>query len=160
MVKKNTPAKWQNSDAKKLLHQDILDGRVVDTMTPKKVLGMRPEYVPYAKNFGTNLRNLQKAIRDNQARADSDSAALAHDRRIFPPSANTFQGYPRWDGSGAQRLLREDIGAGLTSNCEPKTLHQTRPEYQAFPLTVFRDHIYQEQRSQRERAYWLNKEKR
>jgi hypothetical protein len=33
-----------------------------------------------------------------------------------------------------------------------------RPEYQAFPLAVFRDHIYQEQqRSRRERGYWLNR---
>ena len=62
---------------------DILAGKVVDSMMPKEVLAMRPEYEPYRKNFGTNLRNLQKTIRENQAKADSDAAALAHDRRIF-----------------------------------------------------------------------------
>jgi hypothetical protein len=76
MMTKNTLTKWQNSNAKKLLHQDILDGKVVDSMTPKEVLAMRPEYEPYGKNFGTSLRNLQKGIRENQAKADSDSAAL------------------------------------------------------------------------------------
>jgi hypothetical protein len=137
MVKKNLPMKWQNSDAKKFLKQDILDGKVVDSMMPKEVLAMRPEYEPYRKNFGTNLRGLQKMIRENQAKADSDSAALAHDRRIFPPSANTSQGYPRWDGSEAEGLLRKDIDEGLTSNFTPNVLHQMRPEYQAFPLGVF-----------------------
>ena len=102
MVKKDRPPKWQNSDAKKLLQQDILDGKVTDSMMPKKVLAMCPEYEPYGKNFGTNLRSLQKTIRENQAKADSDSAALAHDRRLFPPSANTSQVYPRWDGSEAE----------------------------------------------------------
>jgi hypothetical protein len=120
---------------------------------------MRPEYEPYRKNFGTNLRSLQKTIRENQAKADSDSAALAHDRHLFPPSANTSLGYPRWDGSVAQRLLREDVEAGLTRRYEPKELYQMQPEYQAFPLVVFRDHIYQEERSRRDRNYWLNKDK-
>jgi hypothetical protein len=137
MVKKNMLTKWQNSDAKKLLLQDILDGKVVVSMMPKEVLAMRPEYVPYGKNFGTNLCNIQKTIRENQAKANSDSAALAHDRCLFPPSANTSQGYPRWDGSGAQRLLREDADTGLTSNYEPKVLHRLRSEYQLFPLEVF-----------------------
>jgi hypothetical protein len=27
----------------------------------------------------------------------------------------------------------------------PKTLHQSRPEYSVYPLGVFRDHIYQEE---------------
>jgi hypothetical protein len=91
--------------AKELLRKDILNGKVVDSMTPKEVLAMRPENEPDRKNAGTNLRNLQKTIMENQAKADSDSSALAHDRRIFPPSANTSQGYPRWDGSDAQRLM-------------------------------------------------------
>jgi hypothetical protein len=52
------------------------------------------EYVPYGKNFGTNLRNLKKTIKENQAKANSDSAALANDRRLFPSSVNTSQGYP------------------------------------------------------------------
>lgn len=119
----------------------------------KEVLAMRPE--PCRKNFGTNLRNLTKAIRENQAKAGSDSAAIARDRRIFPPSANTSQGYPRWNGSDAQRLLREDVDAGLTSSHDPKVLHQIRSAYQALLLAVFRDnHIFQEQRS----GYWLIKE--
>jgi hypothetical protein len=157
MVKKNTLTKWQNSYAKKLVHQDILDGKVVVSMMPKEVLAMRPEYEPYGKNFGTNLRNLQKAIRENQAKADSDSAALAHDRRVYPPSANTSQGCPRWDGSEAERLLRKDVDEGLTSTYQPKVLHQMRPEYQALALAVFREHIHQEKRSRLNRGYWLNK---
>jgi hypothetical protein len=56
----NKLTKWQNSNAKELLRKDILDGKVVDSMMSKEVLAMRPENEPYRKNFGTNLRNLQK----------------------------------------------------------------------------------------------------
>jgi hypothetical protein len=162
MVKKNepSPVPWKDSDAKKLLRQDILDGKVVDSMMPKEVLVMRPEYEPYRKNFGSNLRSLQKMIRENQAKADSDSAALAHDHRIRPPAAYTSKGYPRWDGSDAQRLLKKDIDAGLTRSLKPSLLHDSRVEYQVFPLKVFRDHIQQEHRSRIEKAYWLNRQQK
>ena len=93
-----------------LLRQDILDGKIVDSLKPKKVFEMRPEYKPYGiVNFRSNLRSLRASIKDNIAKADSDSAALAHDRRIRPLPAQTSKGYPRWDGSDAQRLLKEDV---------------------------------------------------
>ena len=38
---------------------------------------------------------------------------------------------------------------------QPKDLHATRPEYAAYPLTVFRNHIHQELRARKERPYWL-----
>jgi hypothetical protein len=67
--------------------------------------------------------------------ADSFLARLTHDGKDLVPNDS-------W--------LKEDVDAGMTSNYEPKVLHHMRPEYQAFPLAVFRDHVYQEQRSRRE----------
>jgi hypothetical protein len=162
MVKRrgvNEPSPWKTSRAKMLLRQDILDGKVVDSLMPKQVFGMRPEYEPYGlKNFRSNLKSLRGSIKDNIAKADSDSAALAHDRRIRPLPTQTSKGYPRWDGSDAQRLLKEDTDKGLTDAHTPSELRLKRPEYQAFPLNIFRDHINQEKRSRVEKAYWLNRQ--
>lgn len=47
-------------------------------------------------------------------------------------------------------LCPEDIKAGRSSERTPQQLQTDRPEYKQFLLTVFRRHIYQEQRKQRE----------
>jgi hypothetical protein len=158
---KNEPSPWKDSQAKKLLRQDILDGKVVDSMTPMQIFQMRPEYAPYGlKKFRSNWYSLRDSIKDNQAKASSDSDALAHDLRIRPPVAYTSKGYPRWDGSDAQRLLKQDVNTGLTNSIKPRVLRETRMEYQAFPLKVFREHIHQEHRSRIEKGYWLNRQQK
>jgi len=96
-------------------------------------------------------------IEKQQAKADFDSKALASDRHVHPPPAITSRGYPRWCGSEAERLLKADIDDGNLTGIKPKDLHQSRPEYQAFPLKVFRDHIAQETRSRLGRSYWQNR---
>jgi hypothetical protein len=140
-----------------LLCQDILDGKVVDSMKPKQIFDMRPEYEPYGLvKFRTNLTYLRAGIKKNHAKADSDSAALAHDRRIRPLPVQTCQGYPRWAGSDAQRFIKKDIDEGLTNSMKPSELSGTRLEYQAFPLQGFRSHISQDKRAGcRESGYWM-----
>ena len=51
--------------------------------------------------------------------------------------------------------------------CCPKTcteilndIHASRAEYQAYPLPVFRDHITQEKRHQKEKMYWMVKKEK
>jgi hypothetical protein len=152
------PSKWKDSRAKMLLRQDILDGKVTASMKPKQVFEMRAEYKPYGiKNFRSNLYSLRSVTKENQQKADSDAAALAHDRCIHPKAVYTPKGYPRWDGSDAQRFLKEDMESCLTNRFDPSVLRETRPEYKAFPLKVFRDHIYQEVRSKTGSSYWMNR---
>jgi hypothetical protein len=159
MVKRrgaNDPSPWMNSRAKMLLRQDILDGKVVDSMKPKQVFEMRPEYEPYGLvKFRTNLKNLRDGIKKNHAKADSNSATLAHERRMHPPLTQTSRGYPRWDGSDAERFIKEDTDAGLTNSMKPSDLRGTRLEYQAFPLQVFRNHIHKDKRAGCESGYWM-----
>ena len=128
---------------------------------PKKVYEMHVEYKQYKYDrFRSNLNNLRASVKKHQARADSDSADLEHDMRLHPPVTVNPRGCQRWEGSDAERLLKEDrvkVRAGLVEARKPRELHQSRPEFQAFPLTVFRDHIYQEDRDVRARSYWLNK---
>jgi len=159
--KANKPKPWGKSDAKELLLQDIIAGDVTDDMMPRVVYQMRPEYQVYkATNFATNYRSLQRWVRVHKAKADADSDALAHDRRIHPPAARAFQGYPRWGGSDAARLLKQDVEAGIADAMMPKSLHESRPEYLQFPLKVFRDHIHQEKRSRMGRSWWMNRGRR
>ena len=155
--KDGEPSPWKDSQAKMLLQQDILNGKVTSAMKPMEVYMMRPEYKAYDKiNFGNNLRCLRNSLEQNQAKADSDSAALMHDHHIHPKAANMPKGYPWWDGLAARQLLKQDIDAGLMKKLKPSKLHGTQPEYQAFPLKVFHDHIHQEVQSHLRKGYWMN----
>ena len=153
--------KWKDSRAKKKLTKDILGGKVPPEWKPRQVLAMRPElYKPFKKNFGNNLRNLRKSLIAQQDRADQDDAAVQHDLNLYPRSKDDFHGYPRWDGSAAQRFLKEDINAGKHITLMPKDLQKTRAEYKLFPLKVFSDHICQEKTSRLAKSYWLNRQKK
>jgi hypothetical protein len=48
----------------------------------------------------------------------------------------------------------KDIEEGRLAIMKPKALRESRDEYLAFPLDVFRKHIHQNRRIQVEGAYW------
>jgi hypothetical protein len=78
---KKSGVPWKESEAKRVLTKDILDGLVKPEWKPKQVLAMRKElYMPYEKNFSANLRRLQKPLQALQDRADEDDLAVVHDR--------------------------------------------------------------------------------
>jgi len=147
------------SCAKKILLQDIIDGETAGKK-PKNIFQMHKEYKLYGPldNFHCRYYSLKDRTGKDLAKANSDSGALAHDCIIHPVGLETSKGcgYPRWQGSDAECLLKQDIDAGLHETLKPNAHHQSRPEYKDFPLAVFCDHINQEKRSRKERPYWLN----
>jgi hypothetical protein len=148
---------WQDSEAKATLKADILSGKVPPDWKPKQVFATHPElYKPYAKYFGSNLGRLRKSLKEQQDRADEDDAAVRHDLGLFPRSQNDVRGFPRWDGSAAQKLLKQDVSAGKHRELKPKELQQTRDEYKPYPSKVFSDHICQEKTSRLAKSYWMN----
>jgi len=147
------PPKWAGSKAKELLCQDIIKGKCVGNN--RTVCEMRVEHEPCLfTNFSQNLKRLREHIAKEQERADQDAADLAHDESVRPRPLMDPRGCPRWDVSDTKDLLVQDIAEGKFDTMEPQELHQTRPEHLEFPLTVFRGHIHQELRKNRERACW------
>jgi hypothetical protein len=53
--------------------------------------------------------------------------------------------------------LKINIQAGKNNEMEPKELRESRLAYQDFTLKVFRKHIYQQVRTDRETPHWLAK---
>lgn len=164
MPREKKPTPWEHSEEKKLLRQDILDGKVPSTMKPRDAYNMRNGICKKYKqtNFTTSLRNLRESLKKNQEKADSDSAALAHDRQLHPKGNETCDGcgYPRWEGSEAERLLKDDIANGRHEGLKPLQFRLTRQCYQAFPAKVFRNHVEKEINKRRERSRWKNRKKR
>ena len=115
-------------------------------------------YSDYKKNsFKRNCRNLQKAITEEQKKVDFDHQAVAR----FPPRQSlTERGYPFWDRSEAQRVLKLELASGQIANLKPSTVYIRNNEYQKFPLAVFRNHLYKEQSRLKTTAYWQVQRKR
>jgi hypothetical protein len=157
-------APWKDSEAKEVLRKDIISGFVPSSMTAKEVYndereGRKELYAPYKfDNFMTNLRNLRKSIATLQKLAAEDSAALERELLLFPDSVMDPRGHPRWNRSRAQASLKEDVTAILSGTLERQKIsimHASREEYQVFPLTVFRNHFFQELIGRNESAYWI-----
>ena len=158
--RKKPPEPWRNSKAKKLLRKGIIDGDYPESMEPELIFYSKPEFQEYDfDRFKDNLDNLREAIELHQDRADDDASHLAHDHLLRgDPPAQTAKGYPRWEGSDAEKLLKADVDAGRHLAMEPSELHAFREEYEEFPLKVFRDHIQQETRSRTTSSYWMHRD--
>jgi len=158
MPKKKNEVEWKDSLAKRLLWKDLFNGDIPlysDEMGPQEVYLQRPEFSDFAyEKFRDHLNDLRKKVIEDKERAISDSAALAHDRQIFPKKPTNHRGEPRWEGSEAERLLHVNMDNKKHEVMAPKELYQTRKEYyENYSLDVFRGHIYQEQRCRKYIAY-------
>ena len=134
---------------------DIVEARI-EAKSQKDV-----DYFLMAHHFLTcyPLNYLRKQMRQKKNHAARDSAALVHDRAIYPKPHLNHRGEPRWEGSEAERLLREDMqqrmheysGKSLPSLMQmslaalpPEQLWLSRDEYQDYQKDTFRQHIHQE----------------
>ena len=156
---KNKPPRWIKSKAKGLLEEDLKSGRIpLDDadMTAEEVYMQRTEFAEFKfEQFETNLDSLRKVHLDKIDRANSDSAALAHDRgpNCRPKKTHNYRGEPRWDGGEAERLLKLDITANKHKRMKPELLRLTKIAYQQYDLKVFRDHIDQELKARKFLTY-------
>jgi hypothetical protein len=156
-------SKWLNSDAKFLLREDIIAGDVPEWMESKAVYAMRPEYAEFKyENFRTNLIHLRENVVASRARMQADCEAYGHDRGVLSVLRDlepVGQRRLEWVESEAKPLLKRDIDEGKHHLLTPMQLYATREEYQAFPLKVFRKHIYQEIDTRSKRAARFAKKK-
>jgi hypothetical protein len=140
--------KWQYSTAKEALRKAILAGTVTDNMSLDDIFMSFPEVAETdRKKFSGRLRGLRQQITASNTAVASDEAAHAHDRALRPAPSHNYRGEPRWEGSEAQRLLKEDVASGKHRAMKPTLFYNSRVEYtQHYTLKTIREHIYQEEK--------------
>jgi hypothetical protein len=141
------------------LEEDIIHGIIPDDWDPATVHSFRDIYsIVNFDRFKANLANLRQKAATELDRGVRDDEAYQHDHApsllVDVPRAGANS---RWDGSAAQRLLKEDMNEATNANLKPATLQGTRPEYACFDPKVFRKHVHQEKRSRLESPYWSKK---
>ena len=123
------------------------------TMKPMEVYFQRPEFAEFGgyENFPSRLRSARQQISRKNDRCDSDSVALAHDRRIYPKAATNYRGEPRWEGSEAERHLRHGMDEGQHEMMTPMTFWESRNEYvqrQLYKSSISAAHLSRSEASQ------------
>ena len=116
----------------------------------------RPEFKYFLdyKNFASRLSSLRKRAAERSNRSKEDDDALTHDRAIFPKPTVDTKGLPMWQGSKAQELLIGLLERGEWPKKKPKEIYESEEEfYLNYPLDVFRNRIYQENKYKKRQAY-------
>ena len=149
--KKKVPRWTGNCEGKKLLDRDVRKGAVTQHMSLQAIYDMhREEYEKYGETpeeafrlfKGRVARAFASGTRDSN-RSAVEAAALQQDRLTHPRPA-MFAGAPQWEGSEAQRLMKEDVAAGKDEGKTPTQFRLTRPEYQVYTSTFIGGHMKQE----------------
>jgi len=154
--KKKEETDWgKKTPGRKLLLEDIREGRIPDTMDWETVYVMRPEFAvgetpEEAKRlFEGRLKGARKIIHGKNTRAATELTLFQQDRAKRPPPATDHNGLPRWEGSEAQKFLLQDL-LNKQFEGDAKGLWQSRPEYHTvYPLAYFRKKRDQEERTQK-----------
>lgn len=83
------PDKWRDSQAKAILWEALLSGKITEAMGPKEVFQLNDEFKKFKyENFRSNLLSMRKSLKDG---------SLLKKKTV------------KWGKSDAKRLLRDDI---------------------------------------------------
>lgn len=155
---KEPKIKWKKSQARALLYNDVLEGRVpldpVDyqgrsTMKLEEIFRMHTEYQLYdRKKFSRRLSSIRDVVRDLKNRKEIDEDAFNVYRRNHLPSLTSSKGYPEWQGSNAQTLVCQDLENEVNKGKTMSEFWLSRPEYyENYPLAPFKHKVRQEIRT-------------
>ena len=148
---------WRNSKARLIVISDLEESLLPlhDKEMSAKVAWNRvymrlAEFtnVPFAM-FEARLKDHRKQVKARLATSLAEEQALVHDRQLYPRQTHNHRGEPVFDLSPAKECLREDVKNKLHTTMSSSELQATRPEYQGFKPSIFKDRIPQEVRRQK-----------
>ena len=178
-AKKTKTEPWKTSLAKAFVLKLLTDpSRPLKGMSAKEVYDSHSIFQQYPfVRFKDNMKSLAKQVKIDEEWAKVEVEDVERDMELVKRNKLTVRGYPFWNTHRANKLLCEDVKSGKSlllngnhdqhnntnfhiaflgkaNEMKPKDLWKTRNEYKEFPLDVFRGHVHQEKRAQREGPYW------
>ena len=152
-------ADWKTSKAKQVVAQDIIDG-VIPMKGKFDSFSLCDRYCAsneWFRNFpfdqtrcDSRIKSLQETVGTLKKRAEHDSKEITKDLQKHPPKDKNARGEQRWEGSDAQKLLKEDMDNGLHLNKSGRELWLSRGEHMLFGNVVFMKHIDEEKQTRKE----------
>ena len=133
----------------------------LESMTDREIWESCSEFQKYdfGKFTGSSgyISNMKKMTSKRKGKIQEERAAFERDMLIIQMTNDSGRGYPKWNKHPASDLLHEDEKSGRAKELKPKKLWESRQEYQDFPLSVFRKHVYQERMARLAAPFWQHK---
>jgi len=155
---------WLGSRARFELSKLIFNGDIDSETSPQAAFDLCKSRLPEAfkhyrfeeKFWPKRLVAVITEVNLLAEKAKKEKESLVRDRKLKPKPAITQRGYPRWEGSSAEKLLREDIDNGKHLRHKSlKKFEASRPEYQQFEN--FGGHVHQDIKRRKYKAFCKNK---
>ena len=153
------PIEWGKSAAKQFLKKGFRDGTIVCEFTEKHEVEEIwnhhcKDHIAFQRmEFDDAFVRRIKSVRDDfvkkQKRCADDLVAYTIAKKNHPTPAHNSRGEPHWNGSAAQKLLKEIVAKGDHVGVAPSVLREATKYHGIFLVyskETFRDHIYQEER--------------
>ena len=144
------------SKACTLLFKLFMDGTSgIQSMPKEQIWKSHQSFQDYPlNNFKKYVDDMVKKTNARKMLVHKEEEAFKEYLKANPRPTLTDIYIPFWDTQAANKLLEKDIANGTAGTmASRKDLWLSRAEYQAFPLSVLRDHFYQEHRKQLAGAY-------
>jgi hypothetical protein len=161
---------WKKSEARAVLIKDLTDGVLpLDDaeVSAEEAWATCYTNLPEFSNVGfeqfkRQLKAHRKQLKEKTQAADTQEAALLHDRVLYPERTHYASGVRIFRMSPALPLLQADIQSGRHNELTPSALRASRPEYAEWELKVFTQRIYQQVRRQKFINYleWKREQKK
>lgn len=142
---------WGKSAAKQFLKRCFRENLIAtDYASPRDVWDEHCQghaafaRMSYDTTFTGRLRTVKNDHVKKAARCEKDLKAFTIAKKNHPTPEFNVRGEPQWNGSEAQRLLKEAIQLGQHIGVEPELFQTDYAEWNFYSLQTFRDHIYQE----------------
>lgn len=95
--------------------------------------------------FARRLATVRDDCPKKKDRCQTDLQACLVAKRNHPTPALNSRGEPQWNGSAAQKLLKEAVEKEEHAGVKPSVLWDSKPECRVRTPQTFRDHIHQEE---------------
>ena len=143
------------------LYMDETKRSMLIEMSAEEIWRSHLEFQKYELDKFKGYNTKMRALTENRlCRISEEEACFKRDVQKWPHHTVTSRGVPFWNTHAASKLLKDQIAkemSGQTQKLQPVDLWRSRVEYQAFPLPIFRKHIYQERMKQLSAPYWQHK---
>ena len=98
----------------------------------------------FDQTFVRRFKSVSDDHKRKVAMCESDLAAFNAAKKNHPTPDVNARGEPQWNGSNAQKHLKELVAEGVTTDQKPELLWKQNTEFQVYSKKTFQDHICQE----------------
>jgi len=140
----------RDSKGRKLLRDDICNGLITENLPVHTVCRRRPEFAHEANKtearrlFEGRLEAAFACVKKKREHAAAELTLCEEDWLVCPKEATMFSGEPRWEGSAAQHLLKQDVAEGKHSTMTRTQFCLSRDEHKEFFKAAVDGHVHQE----------------